>query len=67
MLFFWMVAIVAVQLARTDRSNEVTPEVEFPEDFVIPNSENCTCVPYYQCSEESGSMLTDGTDLFDVR
>ncbi|XP_065158395.1 LOW QUALITY PROTEIN: phenoloxidase-activating factor 2-like [Atheta coriaria] len=28
---------------------------------------NCSCVPYYQCSEESGRVITDGDGLLDLR
>lgn len=28
---------------------------------------NCTCVPYFQCSDETGSVITDGSGLLDYR
>ncbi|XP_025831756.1 phenoloxidase-activating factor 2-like [Agrilus planipennis] len=34
---------------------------------VIDYKSNCTCVPYYQCSEETGGVITNGAGLFDTR
>nr|XP_022903396.1 anionic trypsin-like [Onthophagus taurus] len=33
----------------------------------IFSSTNCTCVPYYQCSEDMEKVLIDGNELLDVR
>lgn len=30
-------------------------------------SNNCTCVPYYTCSFETGDVITDGTGLLEAR
>ncbi|XP_017783181.1 PREDICTED: tryptase beta-2-like [Nicrophorus vespilloides] len=29
--------------------------------------QNCTCLPYYQCSDDTGNVVMDGNGLIDVR
>lgn len=29
--------------------------------------ENCTCVPYFQCDDDTGEIILDGRDLMDSR
>lgn len=37
-------------------------------DNKIIANKNCTCVPFYQCTDiEDGFLITDGTDLIDTR
>lgn len=36
-------------------------------DIKNESEQNCTCVPYYQCSYESGDLITDGKGLLDMR
>lgn len=36
-------------------------------DIESDPKQNCTCVPYYQCSYDSGDLITDGKGLLDLR
>lgn len=49
--------------------NDNKPSLENKSRQVLKDADGdeCTCVVYYQCREETGQIITDGTGILDVR